>query len=368
MARSSRWPTMPKPTVSARLRCRTWRPTRPAATASTKPGTSWRAAWRSAARPRQRSRKTRPVPLRSSADTSFRARSSPTWRTPAVAPAGRSSSPMPSPACWASTGSMPTASAVPVSTVAPISAWSRRRSASHSTTRKSAMPRATAWPARCASLASPISAESRGLGIANEKRRRKAPFPVAGRGGSERLEDSCRAHAGADAHGHHAVFLLATAQAVDDGGGADGAGGAERMAERDRAAKRVDLVRVQFRIAHDRQRLRGEGLVEFDPVQLVPGETCLPECLGDCGDRADAHHFRPYASHREADEAGEGREAVGLDRLRGSQQDGTGAIAQPRGVAGSHGATELPVAEHGPQLGQSLDRGVRTRPFVLLNE
>ncbi len=50
---------------------------------------------------------------------------------------------------------------------------------------------------------------------------------------------------------------------------ADRAGGAERMAQRDRAAHRVDLGAVEAEVLDHRQRLRGEGFVELDPVDLV---------------------------------------------------------------------------------------------------
>ena len=59
----------------------------------------------------------------------------------------------------------------------------------------------------------------------------------------QRLKYPGRAHAGADAHGDHAVFSAAPAQAVHQRGGADRAGRAQRMAERDRPAERVDLSR-----------------------------------------------------------------------------------------------------------------------------
>src|SRR5215218_3290605 len=58
---------------------------------------------------------------------------------------------------------------------------------------------------------------------------------------SHALEDAGRALAGADAHRHHAVLEVVTAQGVHDGRRADRAGGAERMAERDGAAHRIDL-------------------------------------------------------------------------------------------------------------------------------
>src|SRR6478609_5281939 len=45
---------------------------------------------------------------------------------------------------------------------------------------------------------------------------------------SHRLEKARGAHAGADAHGHHAIALAFALHSVHEGGGADGAGGTER--------------------------------------------------------------------------------------------------------------------------------------------
>ena len=47
----------------------------------------------------------------------------------------------------------------------------------------------------------------------------------------QRLENPCRAHAGTNAHGDHAVLLLTTTHAVDEGSRAHRAGGAEWMAQ-----------------------------------------------------------------------------------------------------------------------------------------
>jgi len=60
---------------------------------------------------------------------------------------------------------------------------------------------------------------------------RQVRFQGAARIRSKCFKDAGCAHAGADAHGHHAVLVLATAHAVDDGGGADRAGRAQRMAQ-----------------------------------------------------------------------------------------------------------------------------------------
>src|SRR6187402_2136234 len=79
----------------------------------------------------------------------------------------------------------------------------------------------------------------------SQKKPRYYPGPVLSQGTLQRLENTRGAHAGADAHGHHAVLLFATAQAVDQRGGADGAGGTQRVTEGDGAAERVDLGRVE---------------------------------------------------------------------------------------------------------------------------
>ena len=107
---------------------------------------------------------------------------------------------------------------------------------------------------------------------------------------------------------------------MHDGRGPDCAGRTERMAERNRAAKWIDLGRVQFAVAYDGQCLCSEGFVEFDPIQLVIGEAGLLERLRNRGDRTDAHHFRAHASDRETDEASQRSQAVILDRLLRSEE------------------------------------------------
>src|SRR5437868_6885486 len=58
---------------------------------------------------------------------------------------------------------------------------------------------------------------------------------------THRLEKARGSHAGADAHGHHAIALAFALHSVNQRGGADGAGSSERMAQRDGAALRIDL-------------------------------------------------------------------------------------------------------------------------------
>src|SRR3546814_20181594 len=80
-----------------------------------------------------------------------------------------------------------------------------------------------------------------------------------------------------EAHVHHAVLLLATAHAVHERGDAHRTSRAERMAERECAAERVHLGRVELEVAHHGQRLGGEGFVEFDPVELILADAGLRE-------------------------------------------------------------------------------------------
>src|SRR5215213_4160902 len=90
---------------------------------------------------------------------------------------------------------------------------------------------------------------------------------------SDTLEDAGGTLPGADAHRHHAVPEIAPAQRVHHGRGADRAGGTERMAEGDRAAHRVDFRRVEADRVDDRERLRGERLVQLDPAHVVELQT-----------------------------------------------------------------------------------------------
>ncbi len=86
------------------------------------------------------------------------------------------------------------------------------------------------------------------------------------------------------------------------------------MAQRDRAAQRVDLATVQPQIADDRQALRGEGFVQFDPVEMVLLQAGLLQHLRDRLDRADAHDFGRHAGDREADEARQRRQIEAFQR------------------------------------------------------
>ena len=75
------------------------------------------------------------------------------------------------------------------------------------------------------------------------------------------------------------------------------AGDAQRMAERDGAAVRVHLRPVEAQLADAVQRLRGEGLVQLEDVDVLHLELVLRQQLAHRRDRADAHDLRRHAGH-----------------------------------------------------------------------
>src|SRR5512132_2960961 len=114
----------------------------------------------------------------------------------------------------------------------------------------------------------------------HEDRRRSSNAGCGPLSRSDRLEHAGGTHAGAYAHRHDAVFLSAALQSVRDRRRANRARRAERMAERDRAAERIDLRGVEVELAHDGERLRGERLVELDPVDVLLPDAGQPQQLG----------------------------------------------------------------------------------------
>ena len=62
---------------------------------------------------------------------------------------------------------------------------------------------------------------------------------------------------------------VATAQLVQERDDEPRAAHPERMAERDRATVHVHAFLVEPELAADRERLRGEGLVQLDEVDIV---------------------------------------------------------------------------------------------------
>ena len=92
---------------------------------------------------------------------------------------------------------------------------------------------------------------------------------------------------------------------------------AERMAERDRAAVGVHLRRVvgKAELAEHGEALRGEGLVQFDHVEVADLQAEALHQLLASGSRADAHDPRRNAGDGGAEHARPRRQAVALRPL-----------------------------------------------------
>src|SRR5919198_4273745 len=103
------------------------------------------------------------------------------------------------------------------------------------------------------------------------------------------LEDRGDALAHADAHGGEAVAVAATRHLVHQGRGQTRAAAAEGMAERNGAAVRVHPGRVKPQLADTGERLRGEGFVELDHVEVTHVEARALQRLARGGDGAEAH-------------------------------------------------------------------------------
>jgi hypothetical protein len=146
------------------------------------------------------------------------------------------------------------------------------------------------------------------------------------------------------------------------GGGADSAGGAQRVAQGDGAAHGVDLGWVQTQRIDHRQRLGGKGFVQLVPADVVALEAGVAQGGGNGLDGADAHDVGRHAARGVAHEARQRRQAELFDAP--SRWPGSSAPA-PSLVCELLPAVTLPrAANTGLELGQAFERGVRAGAFV----
>ena len=142
------------------------------------------------------------------------------------------------------------------------------------------------------------------------------------------------------------------------------AGGAERVAERDRAAVEVQHLVANAEFAHARQGLRGEGLVEFDDVDRADLDIGALQRLARRRDRADAHDVRLAAGHRHRGEARQRLKVVALGEFFRADEHRGGAVGQRRRGAGGDRAL---LVEGRLQPSQRLGRGVGADAAVLFH-
>src|SRR5690606_26761229 len=96
------------------------------------------------------------------------------------------------------------------------------------------------------------------------------------------FEDGGDALPQSDAHRGHAKGTAVLLLDVQQGAGDTRSGATERMAQCDGAAMQVDLLVhlvEQLEILEHRQRLRSEGLVQFDVADVVHGQAGALERL-----------------------------------------------------------------------------------------
>ena len=109
----------------------------------------------------------------------------------------------------------------------------------------------------------------------------------------------------ADAHALEPEAGVAVLHAVEQRGHDAGAGHAERVAERDRAAVHVQLVPRDSELLGRRDHLGGERLVDLDEVDVVDRHVGPGERPAAGLDRAEAHDLGVDGRHRAGDDAGE---------------------------------------------------------------
>src|SRR5579862_9066095 len=202
---------------------------------------------------------------------------------------------------------------------------------------------------------------------------------------SEALHDGRDAHAAAHAQRRQAVAQLAALEFVDQRAEDHRAGGAERMAHRDRAAVDVDDLVGQVHFLHEFHRHHGEGLVDFEQVDLLDPHLRLGERLPRRGHRTGQHDGRIGARQRDRHDARARREAHLPALFFRADEHRRGPVHDARGIAGGMhvlDALDLRIAldrhrvvahlahfvEGSLERGQAFHRGLRPDELVIVED
>eukprot|EP01137_Pigoraptor_chileana_P003280 Opistho-2@43241 len=140
---------------------------------------------------------------------------------------------------------------------------------------------------------------------------------------------------------------------------------AERVAEGDGTAVGVGPVPVETKLLLACKILRRKRLVDFDKVDIRNLEPGLVEGACDGSDWANAHDLGVASAHMPRDEAREGLETVLLDGGLRCDHNGTGTVADARGIAGSDNTVLL---EDGRELAKRLQSRLGACMLVRLEE
>ncbi len=143
-----------------------------------------------------------------------------------------------------------------------------------------------------------------------------------------------RSHAAGGAHGDETALQVAPFELVEHGADQDRAGGADGMAECDRAAIDVDLGAVELEVADVLFRHHRKGLVDLEQVDVVDGEPRLRQHLARGRHRRVQHQGRrvPHVGHR--DDASARLQAVRAGISGRCEQDRGGTVDDAGGIAG----------------------------------
>src|SRR5712672_1835285 len=148
------------------------------------------------------------------------------------------------------------------------------------------------------------------------------------------FNDRCGAHAAADAQRYQRGRLVGAFEFVEHGAEDHRAGGAERMAERDRAAIDVDLGVVDVERLDVAQHHRSKRLVQFEQIDVRFLHARTFEQFFSDVDRTGEHHRGLGADIGEGTDLCPRLQAVFHPGLLAAKQDRAGAIDDPRRVAG----------------------------------
>src|SRR5262249_47566683 len=107
-----------------------------------------------------------------------------------------------------------------------------------------------------------------------------------------RFEQSGHSLAAADAHSHDAVFGFAPPHLVSNRSDQPRSGHSERVADRDRAAVDVELLRINAQAVAAVDDLNGEGFVQFPEGNVLDFQAVALQQLRDGEARADADLVR----------------------------------------------------------------------------
>lgn len=181
----------------------------------------------------------------------------------------------------------------------------------------------------------------------------------------ERFDAHRDAHAAANAQRGEALRGLAALQFEDKRVEDAGTGRTDRVADGNRAAIDVDLVRVKTEIAGHSAGLSGEGFVCFDEIQIASRPARLFERLARGGNGANAHNLRIDTSGCPGGDAGERGQATAQGFGFRHQHHGRRAIIDAGCIAGGHRTL---LVEGRLQLGERFKRGAGANIFVLIDD